>query len=80
MLKAQGPHAHCGAKDYVVDGRMTGGFAVLAYPVEYGASGVMSFLVTPHDTVLEKDLGGSTAETAEAIKALDPDPARRRVK
>src|ERR1700751_3950996 len=50
LLKAQGPHAHGGAKDYIVDGRMTGGFAVLAYPVEYGASGVMSFLVSRRGT------------------------------
>ncbi len=79
MLKAQGPHAHGGAKDYVVDGRMTGGFAVLAYPVEYGASGVMSFLVSRRGTVFERDLGTATAETAQAIKTFDPDPAWKRV-
>jgi hypothetical protein len=45
ILRSQGPHARGGAKEYVVDGKMTGGFAILAYPVEYGASGVMSFLV-----------------------------------
>jgi hypothetical protein len=80
ILKAQGPHAHGGAKDYLVDGKMTGGFAVLAYPVEYGASGVMSFLVSPHGTVFERDLGSSTAETAQAIKTFDPEPGWKRLK
>ncbi|HEX8781853.1 MAG TPA: DUF2950 domain-containing protein [Steroidobacteraceae bacterium] len=80
ILKSQGPHAHGGAKDYVVDGRMTGGFAVLAYPVEYGASGVMSFLVSRHGTVFERDLGSSTAETAGAINTFDPDPAWKPLK
>jgi hypothetical protein len=80
ILKSQGPHARGGAKDYVVDGRMTGGFAVLAYPVEYGASGVMSFLVSRHGTVFERDLGSSTAETAGAITTFDPDPAWKPVK
>jgi len=74
ILKAQGRHANGGAKDYVFDGRMTGGFAVLAYPVEYGASGVMSFFISQDGTVFEKDLGSATAETAEAIKTFDPDP------
>jgi Protein of unknown function (DUF2950) len=80
ILKAQGPHAHGGAKDYLSDGSMTGGFAVLAYPVEYGASGVMSFLVSRRGTVFQKDLGSATAETAEAIKTFDPDPTWKRVK
>jgi hypothetical protein len=80
ILKSQGPHARGGAKDYVVDGRMTGGFAVLAYPVEYGASGVMSFLLSRHGTVFQRDLGSSTAETAAAIKTFDPDPAWKALK
>lgn len=80
ILKAQGSHAHGGAEDYVIDGRMTGGFAVLAYPVEYGGSGVMSFLVSRHGKVFERDLGSSTAEAAEAIKAFDPDPAWKQLK
>lgn len=73
ILKAQGPHAYGGAKDYVVDGKMTGGFAILAYPAEYGSSGIMTFLVNRRGTVYQKDLGDSTAETAKAIKAYDPD-------
>ena len=79
ILKAQGSHAHGGARDYVVDGSMTGGFAVLAYPVEYGASGVMTFLVSRRGTIFQKDLGSSTAETAEAIKTFDPDASWKRV-
>lgn len=73
ILKAQGPHAYGGAKDYIVDGKMTGGFAILAYPAEYGASGVMTFLVNRRGTVFQKDLGDSTAQAARAITAFDPD-------
>jgi len=79
ILKAQGPNAHGGARDYVVDGRMTGGFAILAYPAEYGASGVMTFLVSRRGTVFQKDLGGATAEAAKAITAFDPDPSWTRL-
>ena len=74
ILKSQGPHAPGGEKNYVVDGKMTGGFAVLAYPVEYGSSGVMSFFVDSRGTVYQKDLGDATDETAKAMKAFDPDP------
>ena len=79
ILKAQGPHAYGGAKDYIVGGKMTGGFAILAYPAEYGASGVMTFLVSRRGTVFQKDLGDSTAETAKAITAFDPDSSWTRV-
>jgi Protein of unknown function (DUF2950) len=75
ILKAQGPHARGGAEDYIVDGKMTGGFAILAYPAEWDASGVMTFLVSPHGTVFQKSLGDSTADAAKAIKAFDPDPS-----
>jgi hypothetical protein len=75
ILKSQGPHADGGAKDYVVDGKMSGGFSVLAYPVEYGSSGVMTFLVDSRGTVYQKDLGDATAETAKSMRAFDPDPA-----
>ncbi len=75
ILKAQGPHARGGAKDYVVDGRMSAGFALLAYPAEYGSSGVMTFLVSSRGTVFEKDLGPDTAQSAPALTAFDPDPS-----
>ena len=64
ILKSQGPNGRGGEKDYIVDGKMTGGFAILAYPAEYGASGVMTFLVSPRGTVFQKDLGDSTADSA----------------
>ena len=79
ILKAQGPNARGGAKDYVVDGNMTAGFAILAYPVEYGASGIMTFMVSRHGTVFQKDLGGGTVETARAMTAFDPDSSWTRV-
>jgi hypothetical protein len=79
ILKAQGPHAHGGAKDYIVDGKMTGGFAVLAFPAEYGASGVMAFLVSPHGAIFQKNLGESTTDAARAITTFDPDSSWARV-
>ena len=73
VLTAQGPKAPGGARNYVADGRMTGGFALVAYPAEYGSSGIMTFLVGPSGIVYQKNLGEKTAETAAAIKAYDPD-------
>ncbi len=73
ILKAQGPHAPGGAKDYVLDGRMTGGFAFVAYPAEYRSSGVMTFLVGPRGVVYQKDLGETTEEVAKGMAAFDPD-------
>jgi len=73
ILTAQGPHAAGGPRDYVRDGRMTGGFALIAYPAEYRDSGVMTFLVGPPGIVYQKDLGEKTAEAAAAIKTYDPD-------
>jgi hypothetical protein len=75
ILKSQGEHAHGGARDYVVDGKMSGGFAILAYPVEFGASGIMSFLVDDRGRVYEKDLGEGTAEAVQALSSFDPDPS-----
>jgi hypothetical protein len=80
ILKAQGAHARGGAKDYVVDGKMSGGFAILAYPVEFGASGVMSFLVSDRGRVYEKDLGEGTAEAVQALSSFDPDPTWKALK
>jgi hypothetical protein len=73
MLKAQGANAVGGAKDYIKDGRMTGGFAFVAYPAEYEASGVMTFLVGPRGAVYQKDLGQTTDEIAKDLTAFDPD-------
>lgn len=73
ILKAQGPHAIGGARDYVSEGKMTGGFAFVAYPAEYGNSGVMTFLVGRRGVVYQKDLGETTQEIAKGIAAYDPD-------
>lgn len=73
ILKAQGSNAPGGAKDYVKDGQMTGGFAILAYPAEYKASGVMTFIVNSRGTVRQKDLGDQTTDVAKAMTAYDPD-------
>ena len=80
ILKAQGPNAPGGAKDYVLDGKMTGGFAFVAYPAEYRSSGVMTFLVGPRGVVYQKDLGETTEELAKGIAAFDPDSTWRAVR
>jgi hypothetical protein len=71
-ITAQGANAPGGAKDYLADGRLTGGFALLAYPAEYGNSGVMSFQVNQSGIIYEADLGPETATAATAITAYDP--------
>jgi len=72
ILSSQGADAPGGAKDYIVDGRMTGGFALIAYPAEYGNSGIMTFTIN-HDGVLyETDLGEDTAKRAEQMMAYNP--------
>src|SRR6267143_1350181 len=73
ILTSQGPHASGGAKSYVVDGVMTGGFAFIAYPAEYRSSGVMTFIVDESGTIYEKDLGPDTTKIAQAMTAYDPD-------
>lgn len=72
ILTGQGPNAAGGAYDYVVRDMMIGGFALVAFPAEYGVSGVMTFLVNHDGVVYEKDLGPDTAELAGAIKVFDP--------
>jgi hypothetical protein len=73
ILKAQGPDAQGGAMDYVVKGQMMGGFAMVAYPAEYGVSGVKSFLVNHRGLVYEKDLGSATATVARQMVRFNPD-------
>ena len=75
MLKGQTDKAPGGAKDYMVNGKMTGGFAFVAYPAEYGNSGVMTFIINQDGVLLQKDLGKTTIETATAMNAFDPDPS-----
>ncbi len=73
MLNKQGAGANGGAKDYIVDGKMTGGFAVVAYPAMYGDSGVMTFMVNQNGVIVQKDLGQSTDQVASAMTEFNPD-------
>lgn len=78
VLTAQGSHAAGGARSYLVDGKMTRGFAFLAYPADYRSSGVMTFLVDQDGVVYEKDLGPKTAEIAKSLKSYDRDATWRK--
>jgi hypothetical protein len=73
ILKAQGKNAPGGAYDYMVKGSMIGGFALVAYPAEYGTSGIMTFVVNHDGAVFEKDLGNETGKVASAMTKYDPD-------
>jgi hypothetical protein len=73
ILTSQGRHAPGGAGNYIVDGKMSAGFAFVAYPVEYRSSGVMTFIVDKSGTIYEKDLGPNTTKLAQAMAAYDPD-------
>ncbi|WP_430641777.1 DUF2950 domain-containing protein [Bradyrhizobium macuxiense] len=79
ILKAQGSDAPGGALNYVVKGRMIGGFALIAYPAEYGNSGVMTFMVNHVGTVYQKDLGSRTEFLASRIIVFDPDQTWKKV-
>jgi len=72
ILTRQGDKAKGGAKDYIVNGKMTGGFAVLAYPVEYRNSGIMTFVIGKDGVVYQKDLGEGTTQAAEALIDFNP--------
>jgi Protein of unknown function (DUF2950) len=78
LLTRQGTHAPGGALNYVVNGKMTHGFAFVAYPAEYRSSGVMTFIVNQDGLVYEKDLGPRTADIAQSLRAYDPDPTWQR--
>jgi|SRR5579871_1598683 len=73
ILKAQGDHAPGGAYDYIANGQMIGGFALVAYPAQYDVSGVMTFLVNQEGIVYQKDLGPNTSAIAAKITRFDPD-------
>jgi hypothetical protein len=72
VLARQGKNGPGGAKSYSVDGKMTGGFAFVAYPAEYRSSGVMTFIVGEDGTVYQKDLGKKTEAAAKAMKEFNP--------
>jgi len=73
ILTAQGPNAPDGAYDYMVRGKMIGGFALVAYPAQYGSSGIMTFIVNYDGVVYQKDLGPQTTTQAQSITKFDPD-------
>lgn len=74
ILERQGPSASGGATDYLVNGRMIGGFAVIASPAQYGSTGIKTFMISHHGTVWERDLGPDTARAAAAITSFNPGP------
>jgi hypothetical protein len=78
ILKSQQANTHGGAQSYIVGGKMTMGFAFLAYPAEYRSSGVMTFLVDQNGVVYEKDLGRRTAEITKSIVGYDRNPTWRK--
>jgi hypothetical protein len=73
MLFGQGPAAAGGEADYYVDGVLAQGVALIAWPAEYGVSGVMTFMVNHDGNVFQKDLGDGTAAAADSIQVFDPD-------
>lgn len=79
ILNEQGPKAPGGARKYIVDGKMTGGFAFVAFPAEYRSSGVMTFIIDHDGVIYEKDLGSMTAQLAKAMAAFNPDSSWAKV-
>ncbi len=79
ILKGQGVSAPGGAVDYIVDGHMTKGFGLIAWPARYGASGIMTFVVNQDGIVFQKDLDRQTGTVAPAMKLMDPDLSWTRV-
>jgi hypothetical protein len=78
LLTSQGSHAAGGAYDYMVRDKMLGGFALIAFPAEYGFSGVMTFIVNHDGVVFSKDLGRTTPTGVQLIESFDPDPSWKR--
>jgi hypothetical protein len=77
MLKSQGPDSAGGAFDYVVNGKMMGGFALVAWPAEYGVSGILTLMINHDGVVFEKDLGPATAMRARQMIRFNPDKTWR---
>src|SRR5208283_918155 len=73
LLQMQGPAAKGGAKPYVVNGKMTGGFAYVAYPAKYGDTGIKTFIINQDGLIYQKDLGKDTVALAKAMSTFDPD-------
>lgn len=79
ILTKQGPAAQGGAADYIVNDKMIGGFALVAYPAQYRNSGVMTFIVNYSGTVFQKDLGRDTADVAADMTSFNPDQTWKKV-
>ena len=79
VLKSQGPDAAGGAYDYVVNGKMIGGFALVAWPAEYGVSGIRTLIINHDGVVYEKDLGAGTALQARQMTRFNTDKSWERV-
>jgi hypothetical protein len=79
ILTRQGPNAPGGELNYVANGKMIGGFALVAYPAEYGNSGVMTFAVNHAGTVYQKDLGERTESIAKGMTSFNPDQTWKKV-
>ena len=73
VLKGQGPAAPLGAMNFMVEGAMIGGFALVAAPAEYGVTGIQTFIVSWEGVVYQKDLGDQTLETFRAMELYNPD-------
>jgi hypothetical protein len=80
VLRAQGPHAPGGAYNYVINGNMIAGFALVASPAEYGKSGVMTFIVNHQGKVYQRDFGSRTREVFGGMNVYDPGPGWEEVK
>ncbi len=79
IIKKQGQHAPGGEADYVVNGKMIGGFALVAYPAHYASSGIMTFIINQDGVVYEKDLGKTTEKRAEEMDSFNPDETWQKV-
>jgi hypothetical protein len=73
MLYRQGANANGGARDYFINGVLSNGFGLIAWPADHGSSGVMTFIVNPDGVVFQKDLGDDTEKAANGITSFDPD-------
>jgi hypothetical protein len=73
ILTRQGDHVPGGRYSYVINGNMIAGFALVAFPAEYGNTGVMTFVVSHHGQIFQKDLGPRTAEIVKAMLEYNPD-------
>lgn len=79
ILVEQGPKARTGARKYMADGKMAGGFAFVAFPADYRSSGVKTFIISQDGAVYEKDLGRTTTSLASTMSSFNPDQTWTRV-